>query len=74
MSAGLESGCDNDIDAGMLQRDGFVGRCRGADRDDAVAMTVFKNLSGRNAEDEGEDGHLGVEQNARLVLDRKSVV
>jgi hypothetical protein len=54
MSAGLESGCHNHIDTGFLQGDGLVPCRRGADREDALAMTTFENLLRRNAVDERE--------------------
>ena len=42
MSAGLESGCHNDIDTGFLQSYGLVPCRRGADREDVRVMTLFE--------------------------------
>ena len=73
MSAGLESGCHNHIDTGCLQGDGLVPGRGGADRADALATTLFKNLL-RNAVDEREGRHLSIEQNAHLIFEAKRLI
>src|ERR1700684_2547243 len=74
MSAGLESGRHNYIHACLLQGDGLVRCCRGADRDDALAMAFIENLFRGNAIDEREDWYLGVQQNARLIFEADRLV
>src|SRR5580692_10179341 len=69
MSPGLESGCHNHIDTGLLQGDGLVPCRRGADREDALAMALSENLLRRNAVDEREGRHLTIDQNAHLIFE-----
>jgi len=68
MSVGLESGGHNHIDTGFLQGDGLVPCRRGANRKDALALTLFENLLRRNAVDEREGRHLSIQQNAHLIF------
>ncbi len=74
MSAGLESRCHDYINTGFLQRDSLIPRRRGANRNDALTMTLLENLLRRNAEDEREDRHLGIEQNAHLIFETNRLV
>ncbi len=74
MSASLKSGCHNHIDTGLIQSDGLVRCCRGADRENALAMALFENFLRRNAEDERESRDLRIEQNAHLIFEAKRFV
>jgi len=68
MAARFEARSDNDIDAGLFKSEGF-GWCRGcSDSNDALGAAFVENLLRRDPDDEAEDGHLCVEQDARLVF------
>jgi len=74
MSASVESGSYNHVDTGLFQSDGLVRSRRGTDRDDVLAMILFKNFVRRNAVDEREDRHLSIEENTRLIFKAQGLV
>src|SRR5271170_5389751 len=68
MSASLKAGCDDDIYASLFQRNCFLWGCGCADRDNSLEPGLVQNLLGRDAIDEGESGHLRIEQSTNLIF------
>ena len=54
--AGLGARGDDDVDAGLIEGDGLVGRRRGPERHDAVLAGLLEQAGVRHAEDEAERG------------------
>ena len=74
MSAGLKTGCHDNIHARILQSDRLIRRGRRANRDNGLALGFLQNFLWRNASNEGEGRHSGVEQYASLILESQRLV
>jgi hypothetical protein len=69
VSASLEAGGDDDINACVFQRFCLVhGGGRTKDHN-LLATALVQQLTRRNAIDEAEGGNLGIQQNPRLILE-----
>src|SRR6202030_4567467 len=68
MPAGLETGSDDGIDAGLLKRRALVGCGRRANRHDVFRPALFQDFPLRDPVDEAKQGYLLVQQDASLVF------
>src|SRR6266478_2721634 len=68
MPAGFEPGSDDRIDAGLLKSRCLIGRCRGADGDDAFRPALLDDFSSRNSVDEAEYRDVRIQQHASLIF------
>src|SRR5438093_2029711 len=68
MPAGFEPGSDDRIDAGLLKCRSLIGRCRGADGDDAFPPAFLQDFFWWDSVDEAEHWNVRVQQHASLIF------
>jgi hypothetical protein len=69
MSPSLKTRGDDGIQAGVPKYCRLVGCCRRANRNDALRPALVQDLRRRNAADEAECRHVGIQQHASLIFE-----